>query len=163
MVSGAFVLVLVDIITPATEERWNISKTFRLLDEMVLRGIIPAGLYKEDLVELNNLRIKLRASNHDIEATPNTEAVLITGGEGTIIQQDLPPPQLEQDVIWSWMATENIDFGCLHPDTLQSAIDGLNFDTLTARAPSLMDYAGDEWMWRTGASPSQDQNWPDIL
>ena len=56
MFASAFVLILVDIITPATTEQWDLRKTFNLLDEMMMRGILVAGPYKKDLQELDGLR-----------------------------------------------------------------------------------------------------------
>jgi hypothetical protein len=40
--SAAFALVIVDMITPSTEEQWEIKDAFLILDYMIARGINPA-------------------------------------------------------------------------------------------------------------------------
>ncbi|KAK0101163.1 hypothetical protein ONS95_012857 [Cadophora gregata] len=143
MFASAFVLILVDIITPAATEQWDLRKTFNLMDEMTMRGIIIAGPYKKDLQELDELRQKVR-SYHEAEAETLSEPNPVNG------QASVPSPVLEvgEDMIWSWMNTEETHLGVLHPDTIQSAIDGLNFDFLDD--PSGLDLGGSEWMWNGG-------------
>ncbi|PVH75748.1 hypothetical protein DL98DRAFT_592883 [Cadophora sp. DSE1049] len=153
MFASAFVLILVDIITPAATEQWDLHKTFNLMDEMIMRGIIVAGPYKKDLQELDDLRQKVKLPQ---EIAPGTfpEPVPVEGG----LSMPSPVPPLEEDVIWSWMTTGENELGVLHPDTMQSAIDGLNFDFLDD--PSGLDLGGSEWMWNGGLPVSS--NTPDL-
>lgn len=153
MFASAFVLILVDIITPATTEQWDLRKTFNLLDEMMMRGILVAGPYKKDLQELDDLRQKIKIPQ---EVTPvNVPEPVSLAGEVSMPSPGLP---LEQDMIWSWMNTGENELGVLHPDTMQSAIDGLNFDFL--EEPSGLDLGGSEWMWNDGLRASSHM--PDL-
>lgn len=155
MFAAAFVLVLVDIIAPAASGQWDLKKTFTLMDGMELRGIITAGPYKKDLMELDNLRQRLKVQPRRESTFPeeqlNQPAEILRSmsaanpGPETIEEQAQLAPQAEQDLIWSWIATENSDLGVLHPDTIQSAIDSLNFDFLNDS--STIELAGSEWMW----------------
>lgn len=142
MFASAFVLILVDIITPAAAEQWELRKTLTLMDEMITRGIVVAGPYKKDLQELDDLRQRLKTAQ-TLESDPPPLLV----PQDQRLSAPSPGPQ-EEDVIWSWMTTEDGELGVLHPDTMQSAIDGLNFDFLTD--PSVMDVGGSEWMWGAG-------------
>lgn len=152
MFASAFVLILVDIITPAANEQWDLRKTFNLMDEMIMRGIIIAGPYKKDLQEFDDLRQKVKLPQ-EIAASAIPEPVSVEGG----LSMASPIPPLEEDVIWSWMNTGENELGVLHPDTMQSAIDGLNFDFLDDQ--SRLVHAGSEWMWNDAAPRSS--NTPD--
>ncbi|KAL3417228.1 hypothetical protein PVAG01_11228 [Phlyctema vagabunda] len=160
MFAAAFVLVLVDIITPAASEQWDLNKTLSLMDEMILRGIVTAGPYKQDLIELSEMGQKHKDIQHqEIQqskegATASHESHQVSESvphEATTVQPE------QEDPIWSWMATDDGGLGELHPDTIQSAmsaIDGLNFDFLND--PSALQMDGSEWMWGNGSLP-----WPD--
>ncbi len=141
MFASAFVLILVDIITPATTEQWDLTQTYTLMDEMMLRGIIVAGPYKKDLIEMDELRQRLKRSQVAIATAsshlPNPPPVISDPGMTTPNMQ-YPPPE---DMIWSWMGTGDSELGVLHPDTIQSAIDGLNFDFLNDPSGLDMDVA----------------------
>ena len=162
MFAAAFVLVLADIITPVTAETTDLSKTFTLMDEMILRGISIAGPYKRDLLELVELHGKLNGNQpHEtaqqgIEAFPTSQTDTQTGSIRQFIP-DISEPQINPDTILPWMETGSEALGVLHPDTIQSAIDGLNFDFLDD--PSAIEMGGNEWMWGTGLSVTS--NWPN--
>lgn len=146
MFASAFVLILVDIIIPAASEQWDLSKTFTLMDEMMLRGIIVAGPYKKDLIEMDELRQRLKRT-HVVTAVESIQPPDPPPAipDPRMTAPSMPYPPLEQDMIWSWMGTGDTELGVLHPDTIQSAIDGLNFDFLND--PSGLDMDGSEWMW----------------
>ncbi|PBP24834.1 hypothetical protein BUE80_DR004218 [Diplocarpon rosae] len=156
MFASAFVLILVDIIMPANTEQWDLGKTFTLMDEMMLRGIVIAGPYKKDLLELDELRQKLkRPQVVQTDQVSEPRPVVSTAG---MTAPDSNYPPLEQDMLWSWMGTEERELGVLNPNTIQSAIDGLNLDFLND--PSVLDADGSEWMWGggfTGGAITPDQ------
>ncbi|KAG4440570.1 hypothetical protein IFR05_003937 [Cadophora sp. M221] len=135
MFASAFVLILVGIITPAATEQWDLRKTLTLMDEMSMRGIIIAGPYKKDLQELDDLRQIIKAPQ-TLYQDPLPQSISHDGG----VAASSPGPQLEEDMIWSWMTTGEDELGVLHPDTMQSAIDGLNFDFLNN--PSALHIGG---------------------
>ena len=55
-----------------------------------------------------------------------------------------PTNQMEQELIWSRMSMDHSDLGALHPDTMQSAILGLNSDSM----PTSLDFDLDnQWLW----------------
>ncbi|KAH6715061.1 fungal-specific transcription factor domain-containing protein [Leptodontidium sp. MPI-SDFR-AT-0119] len=143
MFASAFVLILVDIITPAATEQWELRKTLAIMDEMIMRGIVVAGPYKKDLQELDDLRQRVKAPQM-LDPDPPPQSLAQDRG----VAASSLGAQLEEDVIWSWMTTGEDELGVLHPDTMQSAIDGLNFDFLNN--PSGLDIGGSEWMWGAG-------------
>lgn len=157
MFAAAFVLVLVDIITPAAAGQWELGRTLSLMDEMMMRGIVTASPYKKDLVELYEMGQRHK-SNYHVEQSVRPEPLTslpTTNSEHDSAQENASiNAPLEQDLIWSWMATEDGGLSSLHPDTIQSAIDGLNFDFLND--PTAMQMDGSEWMWGNGGL-----NWPD--
>ncbi|KAK2628739.1 hypothetical protein QTJ16_001842 [Diplocarpon rosae] len=146
MFASAFVLILVDIIMPANTEQWDLGKTFTLMDEMMLRGIVIAGPYKKDLLELDELRQKLKRPQI-VPANQVSQPRPVVSTPGMTAPDSNYPP-LEQDMLWSWMGTEERELGVLNPNTIQSAIDGLNLDFLND--PSVLDADGSEWMWGGG-------------
>ncbi|RDW67041.1 hypothetical protein BP5796_09790 [Coleophoma crateriformis] len=157
MFAAAFVLVLVDIITPAAAGQWELGRTLSLMDEMMMRGIVTAGPYKKDLVELWEMGQRHK-STYQQEQPARQElptSVQTADSQPESAPQDVSMnPPLEQDLIWSWMATEDGGLASLHPDTIQSAIDGLNFDFLND--PTAIQMDSSEWMWGNGGL-----NWPD--
>lgn len=149
MFAAALFLLIVDIITPAATEQWDLSRVFLLLDEIAVRGIITAGPYKQDLVEMNNFRQVLK--NDQQQEIPHQEGESYSTNDTGIpisvpIGPDVVPnPNLEQDLIWPWIALDTSELGGLHPRTIQTAINGLNFDI--SNDPSTVEMGGDEWMW----------------
>ena len=109
----------------------------------MMRGILVSGPYKKDLQELDDLRQKLKIPQ-EVNPVIVPEPISLEGE----ISVPSPSPPLEEDMIWSWMNTGENELGVLHPDTMQSAIDGLNFDFLDD--PSGLDLGGSEWMWNDG-------------
>lgn len=127
--SAAFALILVDIITPATDLLWDLQRVFSYIDEFTAREINPARSLKADLQELLDLHTKLQASNgymqrHD-EAAQTFEQDSSTSGA-----QGQHHGTLDQDIVWSWMTTDDGDLRGLHPDTIQSVINGLNVESM---------------------------------
>lgn len=163
MFASAFVLLLIDIITPAGTTQCDLSKVFTLMDEMAMRGIITAVPYKKDLVELDDLRqkVKSRHSNQSSQQAPDSSVGHAVQPTSSFVRQDpsvLFPP-LELDVIWSWMATGERELGVLNPETMQSAIDGLDFNVPNDSSDLQMD--GIDWMW--GSVLADGSNLPSQL
>jgi hypothetical protein len=150
--SAAFALVLVDTITPSTGEQWDIREAFSLLDYMIGRGINPATVYKEHLVELNEFRIMLRQreSQTSQRAREEFSQVPESGHVGPQLLGDIGRESgepgsnldLEQESIWAWMSMGNNELALVHPDTMQTAITGLN----TGSMPPDFD-GNNQWMW----------------
>ncbi|KAI4591445.1 hypothetical protein KJ359_001039 [Pestalotiopsis sp. 9143b] len=55
------VLILVDVLLPSSQS-WDPSKTFKIMDDMALRECVIVGPYKQDLVEIDNFRQRVRAT-----------------------------------------------------------------------------------------------------
>jgi hypothetical protein len=153
MFSSAFAIVLIDTIIPATEDQWGISEAFSVFDHMLSRGMASAMVYHEHLVEMNEFRMSLRPRelpNNVYLASPQIfkndtirDPTPLTGGMN-MMSQGPQINQMEQDLIWSWMSMENNDLGALHPDTMQSAISGLNSDAMA----STLDFdVKNQWLW----------------
>jgi hypothetical protein len=152
MFASAFVLVLVDIITPATTEQWDLNNTFGLMDEMLMRGVVVSRAYKKDLVELDECRRRLK--NGQLRDTPqltgealptNDTRLLSTVTLGQEFSEFQPT---EQDLIWSGLAMSDAELGVLDSATIQHAIDSLNFPFLNDA--SGMEIIGSDWMWENG-------------
>lgn len=80
--------------------------------------------------------------------------------DSTPISNDaMPYHHLEQDPIWSSMTADSDNLGILDPNTIQSAIDGLNFDFLDD--PSAIEMSGSEWMWASRGT--SDTPWSNVL
>lgn len=157
--ASAFVLILVDIITPATAEQWDLNKVFSLMDEMNSRGITIAVPYKKDLLELDELRQRLKSHQAEDHGEVDHLAPTVpinTSNEHSNQQQvaEISYSHLGQDLIWSWMTNDESELGVLHPSTIQSAIDGLNFDFLND--PTALEVGCSEWMW--GSAVPGDSN-----
>ncbi len=146
MFASAFVLILIDIITPAVTDKWDLSKTFFLLDEMTLRGFVIAGPYKKDLLELDDLRQRLKTHQRPESCRQRSNSSPPNSSSHTrAATPAVLDPHLEQDMIWSWMANDDSEMGVLHPDTIQAAIEGLNFDFLNNA--TAIEIGCSEWMW----------------
>lgn len=151
--SAAFALVLVDMITPSTEEQWEIKDAFLILDYMIARGINPATVYKDHLVELNEFRSMLRErecpANQQAPGelpqrrTPTHVAPPPAGGIGRD-SGELSTLDFEQDSIWTWISMDNDELALLHPDAMQTAITGLNPGSM----PSDFE-TNNQWMWES--------------
>jgi len=156
--SGAFVLILVDIITPATAdsaEQCDLSKVFLLMDEMNSRGIAVVMPYKRDLLELDGLRQRMKNQQNQVTVVRNaSDSNTADSAENHIVNElreletEVSYHHIGQDLIWSWVATDARELGVLHPNTIQSAIDGLNFNF--SGDPAALDAGGSEWMWGSG-------------
>ncbi|KAL1303722.1 hypothetical protein AAFC00_007069 [Neodothiora populina] len=125
--SAAFVLILVDIITPATDLLWDLQRVFSYLDEFITREIVSADSLKADLQELLDLHAKLQ----EREAQRGEQTDDVPRVNDSIAQeQPQDQDQGEQDMIWSWMMNDDGDLRGIHPDTIQSVIDGLNVESM---------------------------------
>lgn len=157
--SSAFVLILVDIITPATAEQWDLSKALALMDELNSRGIIIAVPYKKDLLELDELRQRLKVETQSEGDQSALTAPIHPSNElsNQVQVAEISYSNLGQDLIWSWMANDASELGVLHPSTIQSAIDGLNFDFLSD--PTAVEVGCSEWMW--GSAVPEDASTPN--
>jgi hypothetical protein len=157
--SAAFVLVLIDIITPAATEQWDLNDALRIMDEMLLRGITIARAYKKDLVELDQCRRKLK--NLQLRDAPQPHVELITANDTRLLPpvtlgQDFPVFQpIEQDLIWAGMTMSDAGLGVLDSATIQHAIDSLNFPFLND--PSGIEIIGGDWMWEGGFTNGMGQ------
>ena len=79
--------------------------------------------------ELLDLHTKLQASEDQHE---QHNFGIHTPGEHVTASQ--PQGQIQdttdQDMVWSWMMNDDGDLRGLHPDTIQSVIDGLNVESM---------------------------------
>lgn len=125
--SAAFALILVDIITPAHDLLWDLQRVFDYIDEFIAREVNPARSLKADLQELLDLHTKLQA----FDDQPERDVATAQPDNGP---SSHPPSQgqytTDQDVVWSWMMTDDGYLRGLHPDTIQSVIDGLNAESM---------------------------------
>ncbi len=152
--SAAFALVLVDTITPSTDEQWDIRDAFLILDYMIGRGINPAVVYKEHLVELNEFRLMLRErESHISQGAPggvpqhHISAHIVpppAGDTRRVFGQVSPNADIEQDSIWTWISMENDEVAILLPDTMQNAITGLNSGSMSTDFET-----NNRWMWES--------------
>lgn len=153
MFSAAFAIVLIDSIIPAAEEQWGIQEAFSVFDHMLSRGMAPALVYQEHLIEMNEYRKSLRGrenpnymgSGQRYPYQPNpVKDEQLGNNSKTLTPPDVPVNQMEQELIWSWMSMEGNDLGALHPDTMNSAIIGLNYDSMGASLDFDLD---NQWLW----------------
>jgi hypothetical protein len=152
MFSSSFAIVLIGSICPTSEGQWGIEEAFSIFDHMINRGLAPAVVYQEHLTEMNDFRLMLQnreTIRHSGPPEPNQ-------GEPSSISVSTPKAKLsaipeeqplnihqEQELIWSWISMESNDLGIMHPDTMQSAITGLNPVSMTT---SEFD-ADNQWLW----------------
>lgn len=170
MFSSALAIVLVDCISPAAEEQWGIQEAFSVFDHMMSRGMAPASVYQEHLVEVNNFRMNLRKGELLCKEDPKRQNTPVAFCAANAFAEQ---NQMEQELIcefrtlpfqnalasflessfWkshantlrgSWMSMENNDLGALHPDTMQSAILGLNSDSMATTLDIDLD---NQWLW----------------
>lgn len=52
----------------------------------------------------------------------------------------------DEDAIWAWIADDDGSVGAIHPDTITSAIDSLNY-TNELEMPDDAGFLADDWMW----------------
>ncbi|KAL2830427.1 fungal-specific transcription factor domain-containing protein [Aspergillus pseudoustus] len=153
MFAAAFILIVVDIIVPplSESEPWDLNAVLSLLEDCIVRGIIIAGPYKKDLLEIKHLSDRMRHRQLHGEGGPDHSAHNLRSGSDIDhaasnllslreeAQQDhchrTDIPQTES--YW--------DSGLVHPETLQSAIEGLDFGFLDDL--SVAETVGNDWMW----------------
>lgn len=147
MFSAAFVLILIDMVTPAIVKPWDLRETFALMDKLMSRGVKIAGPYKKDLVEIDTLRGLLRQAPvldsvsgadelHQPVEAPHSTSTMAS-------REALFQSQLEQDRQWSAEAVHNGWFGALNMEVIESAIYGLPSED----DQLLVNIDGSDWMW----------------
>lgn len=125
MFAAAFVLLVVEVVTPTTVGQWDLDRVLAHLDECKARGVTIAGPYKQDLVELQTLRQVLKSRQeqelHQWQAEPpgllpysaaGHDAQLVTQFEGASSRLSM---------------INASDFGLLDPNIILSAVDDLDF------------------------------------
>lgn len=125
--SAAFALILVDIITPASDLLWDLQRVFSYIDEFIAREILSAHSLKADLQELLDLHAKLQET--EMQPVQNQSGTSEINGLPSQIPQG-SQEATDQDMVWSWMMNDDGDLRGLHPDTIQSVIDGLNVESM---------------------------------
>ncbi|RDW77513.1 hypothetical protein BP6252_05566 [Coleophoma cylindrospora] len=143
---GSFVLVVVDIVHPALTRQWDLNDTFALIDECVFRGLIVAKPYKQDLIEINELRSQLRNEQRLEAVLSQSQLTEPTQPEITDIAPSDPSEfisqsQMDQSLHRPW----NYNGGILDPDMIQFAIDAIDADFLNDATILGMDENG--WMF----------------
>lgn len=114
--ASAVVLILVDVLLPSSQY-WDPSRTFKIMDDMALRECIIVGPYKQDLVEIDNFRQRVRAAadvheETDAPAGPHGPASTTAG----VARHDVNGgPVSEQHVVFE-SALEFLN--CSFPDYL---------------------------------------------
>jgi hypothetical protein len=157
--AAAFVLVVVDIITPAATEQWDLNDALEIMDDMLLRGITTAMSYKKDLMELDQCRRKVK--NLQLRDVPQPHVEVLTTNDTQLLPQmtighDFPVFQpIEQDLIWAGMTMSDAELGVLDSASIQHAIDSLNFPFLND--PSGLEMIGGDWMWEGGFANGMGQ------
>jgi hypothetical protein len=151
MFAAAFILILIDIIAPSISESWDLDAVLSLLDDYVARGIIIAGPYKKDLVEILHLRETLR----DRQSSAGAQAHDLTGSQLDRSDMDYAATNLlslGEDMqqnhglhVDPARTESHWDSGLVHPETIQSAIEGLDFGFLDDL--SVAETVGNDWMW----------------
>jgi len=148
MFSSAFAIVLIDSIIPATEGQWGVNEAFSVFEHLISRGMAPAVVYQEHLIEMNDFRMNLKRRKTcniqlcDNKTSQEKQAGLIEA-ESWSGHKNATNTHLEQDSMWSWMTTDN-DLTMYQPDAIEAAILGLNHDSMGA---SLDFEAGNQWLW----------------
>jgi hypothetical protein len=152
ILAASFILILIDIIGPSPSEPWDPNAVLSLLDNYVAQGIIIAGPQKKDLLEIIHLRKtlgdrqpKARAQAHDISGNQ------LDGSDIGHAASNLFPPKEDMQPnhgphIGPVRAEWHRDSGLVHPETIQSAIEGLDLGFLDDR--SVAETVGNDWMWR---------------
>ncbi|CAI6090793.1 unnamed protein product [Clonostachys chloroleuca] len=143
--SASFALLLIDIIRPAKELLWDLPKVINLLDSFIERQVAPAKTYKIDLLQLIELNKKIHGARSMIEQGRTTTADSIDhSGHGDNYVPQAIMTDASPDPIWSRVRDGENSLIPMHPDTINSVIEDLNFEgveLLDATMPN------DSWMW----------------
>jgi hypothetical protein len=147
MFAAAFILILIDIIAPSLSEVWDLNAVLSILDDYVARGIIIAEPYKKDLLELVNLRETLRdrhaSTRTQVHDPPSGSDIGHAASNLLSLREDM---QQNHGLNLDPARTESHwDSGLVHPETIQSAIEGLDFGFLDDL--SVAETVGNDWMW----------------
>ncbi|KAJ5718839.1 uncharacterized protein N7483_009921 [Penicillium malachiteum] len=153
--AAAFILIIIDTIAPSISEPWDLGNVLSLLDEFVTRGIIIARPYKQDLVEVMNFCEKLKTVDRRVNglSEPQTHgkppgpdhAEASSPLRRTEKFQETHQDQFPTHVASSSRVTTDWDPGLLDPETIESAIERLEFDIL--QDASLPGLENTNWMW----------------
>ncbi|KAK9417732.1 putative Transcription factor domain-containing protein [Seiridium unicorne] len=132
--ASAAVLIIIDAIAPSGQA-WDVGKTFKIMDDMALRGLKVVGPYKKDLIELDNFRQKMRPSQEG-EKSPSTEPQDL--GHNTNDLSAEPPP----------MNRALPESGINNQDALDLALESFNCSFPGYLSTSEVDPFA--WMWDDG-------------
>ncbi|VUC27704.1 unnamed protein product [Clonostachys rosea] len=140
--SASFALLLIDIIRPAKELLWDLPKVINLLDSFIERQVAPARTYKIDLLQLIELHKKIHGARERGHMTTSDSIELAGHGDNTFphtIMTDTSP-----DPVWSRVRDGENSLIPMHPDTINSVIEDLNFEGVELLDATMPD---DSWMW----------------
>lgn len=149
MFAAAFILIVIDIISPSISVPWDIKSIMSLLDDYAAQGILIAGPYKQDLVEIDRLREDLEHHQRQGEESQHSQSQGEAANLPPMREDSLFGPQSNhsnhQTIISSLREESYWDSGPLNSDTIQCAIEGLDFDFLND--PSAAAANEKDWMW----------------
>ena len=143
--SSAFVIVIVDIITLASQP-WDIQGTFDIMDEMMLRGFKIVEPYKKDLTEVDDFRRRLYRLEEQRNPPPSQQ-VFRGQTANSAVDPILETYHTAQPVgADGTLTTVDGGRGVLQGDeSYQSALNFFNYDFLESFSASDMDPCA--WMW----------------
>ncbi|KAK0644878.1 putative transcriptional regulatory protein C3C7.04 [Lasiodiplodia hormozganensis] len=160
--SAASALIIIDILQPPTTKAgplWDLPQVQALLDEFISRGIVPAKSFKADLTELLQLQEKVRMQRGvDTTTSAATQGRVADPGASPLHHGGAPDSGAaeqrdrelrardDEDAIWAWIADDDGSVGAIHPDTITSAIDSLNY-TNEFEMPDEAGFLTEDWMW----------------
>lgn len=121
---------------------------------------MPAKSFKADLNELLQLQEKVRmqrsvnsttpAATHGRVADPGASPLHHGGAPDSAAAAEQRDRELrardDEDAIWAWIADDDGSVGAIHPDTITSAIDSLNY-TNEFEMPDEAGFLTEDWMW----------------
>jgi hypothetical protein len=143
--SASFALLLIDIIRPAKELLWDLPKVINLLDSFIERQVAPAKTYKIDLLQLIELNKKIHRARSMVEQGHTTTADSIEhAGHGDNYAPQAIMTDASPDPIWSRVRDGENSLIPMHPDTINSVIEDLNFEGVELLDATMPD---DSWMW----------------
>ncbi|KAJ4176378.1 hypothetical protein NW755_014449, partial [Fusarium falciforme] len=143
--SAAFALILIDIIRPANELLWDLPQVMSLLDEYVSRHVAPAQAYRSDLLQLLELRAKIRGveGTHQLHTGDAIDVSPIPDLAGYAIAYPAPTG-ISPDPVWSRIRHGSDNIAPAHPEAILSAIDDLDVEGTDMLDAAMLEGG---WMW----------------
>ncbi|WAO90164.1 Zn(2)-C6 fungal-type domain-containing protein [Fusarium falciforme] len=143
--SAAFALILIDIIRPANELLWDLPQVMSLLDEYVSRHVAPAQAYRSDLLQLLELRAKIRGveGTHQLHTGDAIDVSPIPDLAGYAIAYPAPTG-ISPDPVWSRIRHGNDNIAPAHPEAILWAIDDLDVEGTDMLDAAMLEGG---WMW----------------